>query len=39
LASGDVPPARRGQGIIVDDATLRRHEVAGKATDVTPGRR
>ena len=33
------PPARPGQGIVLDDAALRRHEVTGKATDVAPARR
>lgn len=31
------PPARRGQGIVLDDAALRRHEVTGEATDVGAG--
>jgi L-alanine-DL-glutamate epimerase-like enolase superfamily enzyme len=32
------PPARPGHGIVLDDAALRRYEVTGKPTDVTPTR-
>jgi L-alanine-DL-glutamate epimerase-like enolase superfamily enzyme len=32
------PPARPGHGIVFDPAALRRYEVTGKLTDITPAR-
>jgi L-alanine-DL-glutamate epimerase-like enolase superfamily enzyme len=32
------PPSRPGHGIVLDDAALRRYEVTGRPTDVTPTR-
>jgi L-alanine-DL-glutamate epimerase-like enolase superfamily enzyme len=32
------PSARPGHGIVLDPAALRRYEVTGKVTDVTPAR-
>ncbi len=32
------PSSRPGHGIVLDEATLRRHEVTGKLTGVTPAR-
>jgi L-alanine-DL-glutamate epimerase-like enolase superfamily enzyme len=39
VAKGELtPPARPGHGIVFDPAALRRYEVTGKVTDITPTR-